>query len=320
MASNDGENRGPEQDRAKIRKQLDRILKSAEFQAADPGRRFLSYVVEEALEGRSEQLNVNAIAQAVFGRDVGLDPQSDPVVHIEAGRIRRALERYYLVCGSNDPVIITIPKGHYAPSFEQRSYGPGASASSSPMNNAQQRPRRNDHPLTYRDLLVPIGVPAIFGALAVLALIRPLEHYLEPSPVPQHLTTEFKQEAKIVVEPLEMRGVKPGGAEIARGLSDKLISQLTKLDGVVVLTPDRPIGGPPAEPVFNLQGSVAFEDNSIHVQIRLIRNADGSVVWAERFDHDTQGRNVLDLQDEIGRQIVKDISQVREIKAGLHPS
>jgi TolB-like protein len=72
--------------------------------------------------------------------------------------------------------------------------------------------------------------------------------------------------------------------------------------------------------VFNLQGSVAFEDNSIHVQIRLIRNADGSVVWAERFDHDTQGRNVLDLQDEIGRQIVKDISQVREIKAGLHPS
>jgi TolB-like protein len=44
------------------------------------------------------------------------------------------------------------------------------------------------------------------------------------------------------------------------------------------------------------------------------------VVWAERFDHDTQGRNVLDLQDEIGRQIVKDISQVREIKAGLHPS
>jgi TolB-like protein len=320
MASNDGENRGSEQDRAKIREQLDHILKSSEFQAPDRGRRFLSYVVEEALEGRSEQLNTDAIAQAVFGRDVGLDAQSDPVVHIEAGRIRRALERYYLVCGSNDPVRIIIPKGQYAPRFEQREYGLGSSASSSAMNNAGERPRQNEHPLTYRDLLVPIGVPAIFGVIAILALIRPLEHYLKPSPVPQDLTTEIKQEAKIVVEPLELLGVKPGGADVARGLSDKLISQLTKLDGVVVLTPVRSIASPSADSVFDLQGSITFAENSIHVQIRLLRSVDGSVVWAKRFDHDTEGRNVLDLQDEIGRQIVKDISEIREIRGGLHPS
>src|SRR5439155_18547919 len=41
-------------------------------------------------------------------------------VRIEAGRIRRALERYYLVAGTGDPVLITIPKGGYVPFFERQ--------------------------------------------------------------------------------------------------------------------------------------------------------------------------------------------------------
>lgn len=53
----------------------------------------------------------------MFGRNASFDAQSDPVVRIEAGRIRRALERYYLVCGSRDPIRVTIPKGSYSPQF-----------------------------------------------------------------------------------------------------------------------------------------------------------------------------------------------------------
>ena len=47
----------------------------------------------------------------VFDRDVDFDPQVDPIVRIEAGRLRRALERYYLTEGKNDPIVIRIPKG-----------------------------------------------------------------------------------------------------------------------------------------------------------------------------------------------------------------
>ncbi len=56
------------------------------------------------------------IAVEVFKRPEGFT-QDDPVVRIEAGRLRRALERYYLVAGQDDPVTIDIPKGGYAPSF-----------------------------------------------------------------------------------------------------------------------------------------------------------------------------------------------------------
>ncbi|WP_160003812.1 hypothetical protein [Rhizobium sp. 18055] len=315
MASNDGENRGAAQDRGEIRDQLDRILNSPEFQAPDRGRRFLKYVVEEALEGRSEQLNAHTIAEVVFGRGAGFDAQSDPVVRIEAGRIRRALERYYLVCGRDDPVRITIPKGHYIPSFEQCGDGADASSSASQSKKMGQSGRQDERKLTYRDLLVPVGVPAVFAAIAMLAMIRPLEHYLKPAPVPP-LASEVKPHTKIAVEPLVVLGGNPGTADIARGLGDQLISRLTKLDGIIVLAPVLAASSPPAGSTWNLQGNIAFEKNSLRVQVRLIRSVDGSVVWAKRFDHQPEGRNVLDLEDEIGAQIVRDISTIDEIKSG----
>jgi len=99
-----------------IRTQLGRILASPEFQLPERGRAFLRYVVEEALAGRAKRIKAYSIAVEVFGRDEGITPD-DPVVRIEAARLRRALERYYLVAGQRDPVRIDIPKGSYVPIF-----------------------------------------------------------------------------------------------------------------------------------------------------------------------------------------------------------
>ena len=100
-----------------IRHHLERILGSAEFRASDKQRNFLGFVVDEALEGRASQLKGYTIAVAVYGRPTGFDPQVDPIVRVEAGRLRRALEHYYLTAGKKDPVRIKIPKGGYTPTF-----------------------------------------------------------------------------------------------------------------------------------------------------------------------------------------------------------
>ena len=102
-----------------VREQLERILASAEFVASDRLREFLRFVVEETLAGRAGQLKAYTIALAVFGRDGSFDPQTDPVVRMEAGKLRRRLETYYLGAGRNDPVRIAIPKGGYVASFRQ---------------------------------------------------------------------------------------------------------------------------------------------------------------------------------------------------------
>ena len=100
-----------------IRLQLERILQSAEFRASDKQRKFLSFVVDETLEDRASQLKGYTIALSVYGRTEKFDPQVDPIVRVEAGRLRRALEHYYLTSGENDPMHIKIPKGGYVPTF-----------------------------------------------------------------------------------------------------------------------------------------------------------------------------------------------------------
>jgi adenylate cyclase len=80
--------------------------------------KFIGFVVNEALEGRASQLKGYTIAVAVYGRSESFDPQIDPIVRVEAGRLRRALAHYYLTTGKNDPVRIEIPKGGYIPTFQ----------------------------------------------------------------------------------------------------------------------------------------------------------------------------------------------------------
>ncbi len=104
--------------REDIRAQLKSILESNEFRASDKQRKFLTFVVEEALEDRSTQLKGYTIAVVVYGRTEKFDPQVDPIVRVEAGRLRRALEHYYLTAGKKDPVRINIPKGSYVPTFQ----------------------------------------------------------------------------------------------------------------------------------------------------------------------------------------------------------
>ena len=80
-----------------VRAELRRILNSPNFETSDRNRRFLAYVVEETLAGRAERLKAYTIAITVFGRGKDFDAGLDPVVRMEAGRVRRALERFYLI-------------------------------------------------------------------------------------------------------------------------------------------------------------------------------------------------------------------------------
>jgi hypothetical protein len=63
------------------------------------------------------------VAVEVLGRRESFDASKDSIVRIQAGRLRRALERYYASCSGHDPVKIEIPKGSYVPTFHKLSTG-----------------------------------------------------------------------------------------------------------------------------------------------------------------------------------------------------
>jgi adenylate cyclase len=107
----------PAPDPEKIQKQLQRILTSPEFQATDRQREFLQFVVAETIAGRDHEIKGYTVATQVFGRKKDFDQAADPIVSIQANKLRRALERYYLIAGTQDPMRIDIPKGTYVPTF-----------------------------------------------------------------------------------------------------------------------------------------------------------------------------------------------------------
>lgn len=103
-----------------VLQELHRLVGCKTLHASDRNRQFLRYVVTETLEGRGDRLKAYNIATSVFGRGSDFNPQQDAIVRIEAGRLRQALEHYYLTDGQHDRIRITIPVGSYVPTFEQR--------------------------------------------------------------------------------------------------------------------------------------------------------------------------------------------------------
>jgi adenylate cyclase len=99
---------------------LERVLNSPDFDASERNRQFLKFIVGEALDGRSARIKAYTIATSVFGRHPTFDPQTDPIVRIEARRLRRSLERYYHMAGRDEPITISIPRGGYIPVFETK--------------------------------------------------------------------------------------------------------------------------------------------------------------------------------------------------------
>ncbi|MEO7275508.1 MAG: tetratricopeptide repeat protein [Vicinamibacterales bacterium] len=102
------------------RQALDRILASATFRQVDRLKRFLRFVALEALQGRGDQLKEYVIGVQVFDKSASFDPRADPIVRVQARRLRARLARYYREEGAEDTVVLDLPKGGYAPVFKLR--------------------------------------------------------------------------------------------------------------------------------------------------------------------------------------------------------
>jgi TolB-like protein len=103
-----------------ITHQLERMLSSPDFHATPQQIALLKYVVDQTLAGNADSIKGYTVATEAFGRNPDFDQSYDPIVSIQANRLRLAMARYYETAGKNDPIRIDIPKGAYVPVFEKR--------------------------------------------------------------------------------------------------------------------------------------------------------------------------------------------------------
>jgi len=115
-------------DSALVRSHTAKILASAGFSGSDRMSRFLRFAVETALAGRGAELKEYLLGIEVFDRRENFDPRIDPIVRVEARRLRSKLKAYYKEDGSRDSIVIELPTGSYLPRFRQANFTPAVPA------------------------------------------------------------------------------------------------------------------------------------------------------------------------------------------------
>jgi hypothetical protein len=103
-----------------INDQLERILSTPPLVSSPSLSRFLRYVVEETVAGRSGAIKEYTLGLNVFDRGEEFNPRLDPIVRVQARNLRSRLEKYYETQGVEDPIRIELPKGTYVPVFHYR--------------------------------------------------------------------------------------------------------------------------------------------------------------------------------------------------------
>ena len=103
-----------------MREQLERIVSSRHFARSQRLRRFLIFTVEHLLAGTADQLKEYLIGKVVFDRRCDYDPRVDPIVRVEARRLRSRLEAYYAAEGAGDRFQIVVPTGTYVPEIREQ--------------------------------------------------------------------------------------------------------------------------------------------------------------------------------------------------------
>ena len=291
-----------------VRAQLERMTASDDFNRSPQLGAFLRFVVESVLQGKSDRIKAYTIGVDVLRRDAKFDPQLDPIVRVEATRLRRTIDRYYAGLGADDTIRIGLPRGSYIPTFTRRPAFPGVTAHSSTL----------DRFWSIRLLVVAIV------ALIVIAVVVALSQRRVPAPGVAMAPSGAAQPTAaalppgnglpvLMMPPFEVSGT-PGPRSIAaRSLQETLSNAFTHFDLVnvqlesadhQVATGNEAAPARDADANYRFSGSVEYaDDGAARLSFRLIDVADGSIVWSRVFDRVLGGDDRTAAEERIVREL-----------------
>lgn len=318
-----------------IREQLDRILASSAFAQSRRRQSFLKYIVGETLVGRGERLKGYNVGLEVFDRPKTFDPVVDPVVRIEAARLRDKLREYYEIDGRNDPIRIELPKGGYAPRIEFRQAQTLKSDPDRQLASMVDQPagamQGPDTPPQDGVSWAPLGwkrhIQGTIAAPIVAVLILMLgtagawfsrDPVVPVSPeVTSNAGVDTRGGPGIAVLPFVNLSGDPKQDYFSDGLTEDILTELSRARDLRVLARnttfqykgqavDVPKLGRDLKVRYVLEGSVQRTSERLRVTAQLIDTKTGTHVWVDRFDRDMA--DVLLVQDEVVSQIFAKIA------------
>lgn len=274
------------------------ILASEEFERSKRLRKFLSYIVQECLDGRQDRIKAYSIGLSVFDRPENFDPNLDPLVRIEAGRLRRALERYNY--SAHDPIQIEVPKGAYVPTFKTCALG-------EPLNSGVETDPRPSFVEGARSALSKWGIREMLAASVLTATALLLwGQWNRAAPT--------SEKPLLAVIPFTMTSGDARAQQIARGVSEEVIGGLAEQREFATL-------GRAATDMFGknasgdgqsynvkyfVEGSVSMSEARGVLAARLVDARGGQVLWSARYNIVPDG-DLLAIQSDLGRDIAQQV-------------
>ncbi len=271
---------------AEVRAQLERVLGSRCFEQAARSSSFLRFVVEQTLAGQGERLKGYTIAVEVFGRPPDFDAQTDPLVRVEAGRLRRRLIEYYADEGRDDPVRLDLPRGRYfvVSTYHGATAAPAAAAAEAPdpppaetlVASAAARNRSR-----WRRIRTVVVVGALLAGVAVIAWQRGEVTRLEHDGTSTQALPDGRP--TVIVQPFEVLGGIDGVAELAATLTEEIFIVLDGPEHLVV--PAEVSGDATAATTgYVLSGSVREMGGEVRITARVVRAETGTQLWTVAYD------------------------------------
>jgi TolB-like protein len=270
-----------------VRRQLQRLKSSSLFSSSERLRRFLEFVVERTLAGEGDRLKEYVIGVEVFDRDADYDPRLDSIVRVEAARLRAKLAEYYAGEGRADPIVLTLPKGGYAPVATVTEPAasvatPAAPAPSAP-DAAPRRPSRR--------------VWSLAAAAAVLVLAI-------AAGVSAPWTAEAPPRLRIAVMPFDTYSAEPAEEALAMRLTEGVTAELVRLDAfhVVASATARAVAESRArvsDLAAELQADVLIharvvtEGQRLRAEMRAMDGANERKFWVQTFHGEAEDVDAL---------------------------
>ena len=277
-----------------VRDELHRILRSVLFANAQRPGQFLQFVVERTLAGKQEHIKEYLIGVEVFGRPATYDPKDDPVVRIEAGRLRKKLAEYYSGFGATDLLIIELPKGGYVPTFRPRT----APLETKPVGRdvASVTPIR---PV----VTSKVGVIALL-VLALAVGVTSASYFLLRGRLSDTPTS-------IAVLPFLNLTGNSDGQYLSEGVAEELTTGFAQLKGlrVVAATSAFQFRGKSEDvreigQALNagavLEGSMVRSGTGLRINAQLINTRNGYHLWSKAYD--VQNSDLFTFEKDIVRE------------------
>lgn len=155
-----------------------------------------------------------------------------------------------------------------------------------------------------------IRTAVLAAALAAVLLLVMLPIYRNT------VAASGKRQGRLTIGVVPLRNLsdEPGQEYFVDGLTDEILTQLGQLNperlGVVRCASSAAVGsgfgtGPKSALQYLLEGSVRRERDRVRISVRLVRQADGTTMWADSFDR--QAGDVLSLQSEIAQRMGREL-------------